>query len=58
MSEGRAVASDGSGQGLALASGSVEGSATLTTVVLAPQFAAGYKIAMSIAMGYMLIAMV
>jgi hypothetical protein len=58
ISEWRAVASDGSGQGGALASGPVEGSAALAAVVLAPQFAACYKIGMSIAMGYMLIAMV
>ena len=58
VSERRPVTSDGPLQDGALASGPAEGSANLTAVVLAPQFAACYKIGMSIAMGYMLVAMV
>lgn len=58
ISERHAAAADGLGQGGTLASGSAEASTNLTAVVLAPQFAACYKIGMSIAMGYMLIAMV
>jgi Domain of unknown function (DUF5134) len=58
ISERNAVTSDGPGKGGALALGPAEGPANLTAVVLAPRLAACYKIGMSIAMGYMLIAMV
>jgi hypothetical protein len=56
-SERPAVARGGTGHGGALAWDRVEGPANLTAVVLAPQFAACYKIGMSIAMGYMLLGM-
>jgi hypothetical protein len=57
ISQRRAVTSDGPGQGGAIAPDPAEGSAPLPAVVLAPRLAACYKIGMSIAMGYMLIAM-
>lgn len=58
MSERNTVASDRHDQRGVLASRPAGGSTNLATVVLAPQFSACYKIGMSIAMGYMLIAMV
>jgi hypothetical protein len=58
ISERHALVSDGPGQGGSLAPGAADGPSNLTAVVLAPRLAACYKIGMSIAMGYMLIAMV
>lgn len=58
VSDLHGAVSDGHDQRSALASGPAERPANLATVVLAPQFSACYKIGMSIAMGYMLIAMV
>jgi hypothetical protein len=52
-----ALTSDRHGRGRSPGSGPVDGPANLAAVVFAPQFAACYKIVMSIAMGYMLIAM-